>query len=347
MEPAERAAVEARPGLTLLYPIHVVEGAEARVAGLPLAAQLRAIAPNDITLRLSGGRVSDAVWSLPVVDAIVGAFPRARLRVEGDGDAARILRTHLALRAWRSFASAWRSRSALTVHLASLARDARLERTDAGAELIVPRAPYPTRVQHASAHTVDGAQTAGLSAKFAPPRLRLDPLRAHEGRVILRARAKRARGPIVLLLPERGGFPAASYAKVADALVETIGAATFTLGAIDVPGVATLDEHDVLRRAGLLSLAAVCIGDDGDLAHLAAATGAPTLIVHGPTSPTRTGPAASLGASVFTTRGTCEGCEASPGRRCLACLEPARVAKVAEDLAARRWPMDRLLRWLP
>jgi hypothetical protein len=130
-------------------------------------------------------------------------------------------------------------------------------------------------------------------------------------------------------------------------LHDSIGSRAFTLGDVEIVGAPRLPDLEPAVRAALTGLAAVCVGDNDDWAHVAAAAGAPTVIAHGPSSPVGTGPASRLGASVFTTKGTCDECRSAPGRRCLACLEPSRVARVAEDLAAQRWPLDRLLRILP
>jgi ADP-heptose:LPS heptosyltransferase len=126
-----------------------------------------------------------------------------------------------------------------------------------------------------------------------------------------------------------------------------VGASAFVIGDTEIAGAQRLPDVEPAVRAALMGLAAVCVADDGDWAHVAAAAGAPTVIAHGPSSPVRSGPASRLGASVFTTKGMCDACLAAPGRRCLVCLDPMRVARVAEDLAARRWPIDRLLRMLP
>jgi hypothetical protein len=339
----------------VLYPIHVVLGAEARVAGLPLAAEMRAFAPDVVDLDLGGAALCDAVWWLPVVDAASVAFPRATFRVRARDGVKELLSAHrpiasqrLHLRGRLRARLQGRSpRRTLAIELSPRATTAELRGAGDHYSLVVPYAPFPNRAQHVSAHAVDGAQMAGLPATFAPPRLRLTPLVAHRGRALARKVLGKDAGPFVVLMPVPGGYAPASYARAASTLTERIGGRVFSVGDVTIDGAKPFPHTDAATLAGALSLAAVCIGDDWDISHLAAASGAPTVILHGPTSPTRTGPLARHGASAFTTRGTCDACRESPGRQCLACLDPARVADLAEELSARRWPLDRLLRLLP
>jgi hypothetical protein len=333
----------------VLYPIHVVLGAEARVAGLPLAADLHAFAPDLVELDLGGAALCDAVWWLPVVDAACVAFPRATFRVRARDGVKELLAAHrpIANVRRRLRAIARSPRRTLAIELSPRSTTAELRGEGDRRSLVVPFMPFPHRAQHVSAHAVDGAQMAGLPATFAPPRLRLTQLVARRGRALAREALGKRAGPFVVLTPVPGGYSRASYARVAATLMDRIGARVFTVGDVAVDGAPQLPHTDPATLAGALSVAAVCIGDDWDLSHLAAASGAPTVIVHGPTSPTRTGPLARHGASAFTTRGTCDACRKAPGRKCLECLDPVRVADVAEELSAKRWPFDRMLRLLP
>ena len=147
--------------------------------------------------------------------------------------------------------------------------------------------------------------------------------------------------------PEGRGWGTDKLAAMLARLTARIGAAGVVVGDVDVPGAARVRESDPAVTAALLALASVCVGDDDDWAHVGAAVGAPVVTVHGESSPVAFGPASRHGAAAYTTRGTCDACVASPGRRCLACLAPEKVAGVAEELAASGWPWDRLARVMP
>jgi ADP-heptose:LPS heptosyltransferase len=238
--------------------------------------------------------------------------------------------------------------SELEIRLGQSGQPARLEAHGARQRLLVPDAPYPARLQHASAHAVDAAQAAGLPARAARPRLRIEPSVHKQARALCRRLAGGGLGgPLVVLTPGLGGWSTACFAQVAKQLAERIGARSVVLGEREVPGAVHSPVGDPALTAALLALAAVCVGDDGDWSHVAAAVGAPTLIVHGDSSPDHSGPSCRRGVSAFTTSGTCAQCLQHVGRRCLSCLEPLKVTALAERLAARRWPLDRLQRVLP
>jgi ADP-heptose:LPS heptosyltransferase len=181
-----------------------------------------------------------------------------------------------------------------------------------------------------------------LPANVVRPALRLSRGAQREARAMCRSLARG--GPLVVLAPARG-WPVPSFARAFARLRRRIGARGVVLGRAAIDGATNLPRIDPAVGAALLALAAVCIGDDAGWAHVAAAVGAPTVTLHGKTSPLYSGPATRHGAALFTTRGACEAC--APGKRCLSCLDPDRVADVAEDLSARRWPLDRVMRLLP
>jgi hypothetical protein len=332
--------------VSVLHPIHILGDAEARVAGMQLARALAALSPERVKVDLGASSLRRAVWSLPVIDAVADAFPHASLRVVAEGDAARILGAHRP-RVEKKGDRTSPNLAELRVDLAPDVRLACLESRGGVTTLGVPAMPYPHRLQHASAHAVDGGQIAGLPAQACAPRLRLHAWVRREARAACSALAGRRGGPFMVLAPGPGGWSPASFAFVAARLGDRIGARAFVMGDIEIAGVPRLPDLDPAVHAALMGLAAVCVADDGDWAHVAAAVGAPTVIAHGPSSPVCSGPASRFGASVFTTKGSCDECRAAPGRRCLVCLDPVRVTRVAEELAAQRWPVDRLLRLMP
>jgi hypothetical protein len=328
----------------VLYPVHVLEDCEARVSGLALARALSHLAPARVTVELGSASVRHAVWNLPVIEAVALRFPEAELRVFARPEVERLLSPYQR--------PLQRSTPGLTgeleIQLAEPGQPARLEAHGTRQRLLVPDAPYPARLQHASAHAVDAAQAAGLPARASRPRLRIEPSVHKQARALCRRLAGGGLGgPLVVLTPALGGWSTACFAQVAEQLAERIGASVVVIGEREVPGAAHASVGDPTLTAALLALAAVCVGDDGDWAHVAAAVGAPTLIVHGDSSPDHSGPSSWHGVSAFTTRGSCALCLEHSARRCLSCLDPLKVTALAERLAACRWPLDRLQRVLP
>ncbi|HEY2410123.1 MAG TPA: glycosyltransferase family 9 protein [Polyangiaceae bacterium] len=338
----------------MLYPIHVLEDSEARVSGMGLARALSRLLPARVTIQLGAASLRRALWSLPVIEAIASTFVQAELRIRARPEVARLLAAYE-----RPAPVASRLSSELDVHLEQVEDEptanfeassvrAALESTGASHRLTVPAAPFPAHQQHAAAHAVDGAQVAGLPARMYEPRLRIGSQERREARALCRALAGgNFGGPLAVLAPAAGGWSPASFARVLERLREQIGAVGIVVGSLDVPGVRRVVTTDPALVAAMLELAAICIGDDGDWAHVAAAAGAPTLIVHGHTSPVYSGPLCRHSVSAFTTNGDCERCRADQGRRCLACLDPSKVGELAEELSSRRWPFDRLERMMP
>jgi ADP-heptose:LPS heptosyltransferase len=90
----------------------------------------------------------------------------------------------------------------------------------------------------------------------------------------------------------------------------------------------------------VLSLCAVCVGDDTDAAHLAAAVRTPVVAIHGETDPTRVGPASET-ATAFS-RTSCACARSSPLGLCAKCVPVDEVLSAIESYAAERWPWDRV-----
>jgi hypothetical protein len=338
------ALAQSRSGLSLPYPVHVLEDCEARVSGLSLARALSRLQPARVTVELGSASLRRAIWNLPLIEAVALRFPEAELRISARSAVARLLAPYQRPLPRRARGLA----GELEIQLAESGQPARLEAESARQRLIVPDAPYPARLQHASAHAVDAAQAAGLPARASRPCLRIEPRVHKQARALCRRLAGGSLGgPLVVLSPEPGGWSAGCFGRVLALLTERIGARGVVLGELEVPGAVRLPAADPALAAALLALAAVCVGDDGDWAHVAAAVGTPTLIVHGDTSPDHSGPSCRHGVSAFTTKGSCALCLRQSGRRCLPCLDPLKVTALAERLSARRWPLDRLQRVLP
>lgn len=144
-----------------------------------------------------------------------------------------------------------------------------------------------------------------------------------------------APGPVIVLAPggsdEAKRWPRERFAAVArrlasgplaQAQVVVLGAAArdaevtrAVAQSLDADGVAARDlgaKLDLLACAALMERAVLCLGNDNALTHIAAAVGAPTLALFGPTDERVRGPA---GARVRTMRGrTLEEIAADPSR---------------------------------
>ncbi len=328
----------------MLFPVHVLEDCEARVAGLGLEKALARLRLACVVIALGKASLREAVWNLPVIEAISERFPDAELRISASAQVSQLLAAYPR----RARVPAPAAGGTLEVQLQRATQAAHLESSGSEHRLLVPNAPYPKRAQHAAAHAVDAAQVAGLPARMLRPQLRLEAHVRKAARALCRGLSTRGfGGPLLVLAPTLGGWSPARFASVAAQLVERIGAQGLVFGELAVPGVRQAPDASPALLAALLSLAAVCVADDTDWAHVAAAVGTPTLVLHGASSPDHSGPNCRHGVSAFTTQGSCQACREQPGRRCLHCLSAHKVSRLAEQLSARSWPLDRLHRALP
>lgn len=173
----------------------------------------------------------------------------------------------------------------------------------------------------------DWAEAMGADRALAP-RLWIDPAARKSADTI-------AEGPIIALAPggvgEAKRWPQDRFAAVArrlatgplaQAQVVVLGAAArddemtrAIVSSLDADGVAARDlghSLDLLAAAALLERATLCVGNDNALTHIAAAVGAPTLTLFGPTDERVRSP---YGARARTMRGlTLEEIAAAPSR---------------------------------
>jgi ADP-heptose:LPS heptosyltransferase len=328
-------------------PLHLLGNADAAVIGLSLRERLEALRPDTVRVDFVRSGLREAMWSLPLIDALSRRFLDASISFRGSEDTVALLDAHLC-GTWK-VARSRRVRidsPGLIVELKG-ARTTRarlvLGRTD---RLVIPSAPFPRRQQHASAHRIDGGLAAGLDVSPNAPVLRLPDSLHLEARSLARKLAGRSSGPLVgLIVGERGGWGPERFAGVLAELVERIGARGIAIGSARIKGAVHLpDTLSPPLRAALLRRCAVCVGDDTGWSHVAAAVGAPIAILHGATDPLQSGPASAVVESVYTS--LCHH-RRRAGARCLACLSIEKVAAISERLAATRWPWDRIERLLP
>jgi hypothetical protein len=300
-----------------------------------VAARLAAIEPDRVELALERLPLADAMWSLPVIDALRRRYPSAALSVAGEGAAADLVRGHLGAdppkpgpgRILRVVLRADRDRP---LH-------PRLEPDGAAARLMIPRARrhrgLPLR--HLSAEWQAVARGLRLPVRDETPRLRLASGALRLGRAL--AARQPGRAPHVVLLPGRSArhAGAARLREIADLVCARFGGS-----AVELPACAPD------AAAALLHMSALCLGDDVGWAHVAAAVGAPVVTLHGRSCPVRRAPASPRGAAAFTSSEPCGGCDGRGARRCLACLPAERVATLALRLAVAHWPRGTVRRWI-
>jgi ADP-heptose:LPS heptosyltransferase len=304
---------------------------------------------DDVVLDLSRCSLAQGIWALPALDAIAAQMPAARLAVLANDDLAHLLVAHLrSLRPLLSQAqSVVRMEAGRAVPPRALSIElsphptTRPRLSPERDRLRVPSRPFPKRIQHAWGHWVDGARACGFDARAARPKLRLDDRDARRSaRSWLRERFGRRGRTLIALLPsanDDASWGIDRFAQAGRELATRLDASLLCRGA-QVPGATALDDLDIVTAAHVLSLVAVAIGDVDGLVHVAAAVGAAAVSLHGDASAEEHGAASELGAAVSTDRCRCT----IPRPGCVACIAPARVIDVAEQLAGQRWPWDRL-----
>ncbi len=324
--------------------VTVLEDVAFRVDGLRWREQA-SIARDEVVFDLADCSLAQGLWTIPALDGIAAAMPAARLFVRADGDLAELIVAHLraqrhhAVRLSRSSAPAPR---ALWIELSPrVTTRPRLSRD--GDHVRVPSRPFPRRMQHAWGHWVDGARACGFDARATRPQLLLrDREQARAARRWVRERFGRGGRTLIALLPSASSSHASSwgvprFVELGRELASRLDASLLCQGAL-VPGATSLDDLDIVTTAYVLGLVAVAIGDADGVVHLAAAVGASAVSLHGEGSAAEEGVASELGAAISADRCLCS----TPRSGCLACIAPSRVAVVAEQLAGRRWPWDRL-----
>lgn len=328
--------------------VTVLEDVAFRVDGLRFREHV--LGPHaEVLLDLSTCSLAQGMWALPAIDALAAQTSVRTLAVHAEDDLAALVVAHLRAQGrdvQRLVAIEDRDprRGALVVELSPrlAMRPHVSHEPDRGRRLHVPSRPFPKRIQHVWGHWVDGARACGFDARAARPRLCLrDAIAAGAARRWLRERFGRRGRTLVALLPSsvsESSWGIERLAEVGRELEKRLGAALLCHGA-PVPGAVAFDTLDIVTAAHVLGLVAVAIGDADGLVHVAAAVGAGALSLHGgASSPDENGAASELGAAIAAEQCRC------PARRtgCLACIDTGTVVDVAEGLAGKRWPWDRL-----
>jgi len=301
----------------------------ARTAALALrralpAAHLRAVGPRPLLelLRLDGAWDSDAATGAP--ESAAAALARE------SWDAAVVLPPSFSSAWW-----AWRSGARRRIGYRADARDLLL--TDALART-------PRGARHVSAEYLALVEPLG-AAPVTTPDLALEPRARAEAARIAGGAAWALLGPGAIYGPAKC-WPPERFAAVGRTLAGS-GFRVLIVGAAgDAPRCAAVaallpEAVDLAGRTTLAQLAALCAGahavvcNDSGLAHLAAATGAPTVAVFGSTSSAWTAPLGRR-ARVVQHAPVCAPCfrrTCAIGYRCLAAVTAREVLRVIEEAA--------------
>ncbi len=318
--------------------------------------------PAELVVHLGRSSLRRAIWALPAIDAALRRFDGAAVTWSASPLVRALLEGHFEAKRRPGRALAPRPgglRRAPVPPAGGFRVDLLLD--GAPLEVIPPRpgrSSFTLNVRaayhvgdgiHVAARWTRGASNAGLDPASERPALALPASARRHAQGLAHALAGRWNRPLIALLPARrphrrwGALPMAALART---LRERLDARVFVWPPEPVEGCLLPSAAlPPTSAAALLSLTALCVGDDDGWAHVAAAVGAPTLTAHGPTCPVRSGPASALGAAVGAPPCRTGEHPRGPARRCLRCLEPTDVLDLAEQLATQRWPHDLVARW--
>ena len=318
--------------------------------------------------------LGDALLARPLLHALRRTWPRAALRVVGPASLIELLSADPIADDWEAWPARGEERGALIASLAAWRPDAALVlppsfssawfawRTGARERVGYAhegRSPLLTRAlrrpprgdRHLSEEYMELGRALGAGAGPAPPL----PVR-EEGReealALLRKRGL-ARDRVAILGPGAIYGPAKRweperYAALARALardgycVLVCGAASDREPCAEVAaraagGVVSLaGETGITLQAGLCATASLAVCNDSGLAHLAAAVGAPTVVIFGSTSSAWTAP---LGERVRVVQRApvCSPCfqrTCAIGYGCLTAITVADVERACREVAA-------------
>ncbi|MBI3964122.1 MAG: glycosyltransferase family 9 protein [Chloroflexi bacterium] len=297
------------------------------------------------------GALGDTILTIPALAALRSAQPSAELVVVGNASALRLagsLVDHIhsvdsSDLSWLFFPSGrppdFVTGAFADADLVVLWLRASAEPTTAfralGARQVVSCAPL-----EGNGHVAD--RLARSIAHLAPvtlpaiPSLIPDPLAVTEVRDLL-GQTGLVGDAFAVIHPGSGGrrkcWPAERFGALADLIARDLGLAlVFVVGPADEEALTRasaasraarrLDQLSLPQLAALCSLAAVYVGNDSGPSHLAAAVGAPTLTLYGPTNPAEWGTRGRRVAHLYSHAACPDTCDTTT---CLASLEPATV----------------------
>jgi heptosyltransferase-2/heptosyltransferase-3 len=312
----------------------------------------------------------DCVLALPALDALAAAWPAASLDVfvgdhsravfEGRDTIAALHDMHERIDLPRAQRLGWRLRRGRydCIVVLDRSRGLRLAATLARPLRLATARGESPETRHEAQVYLDALKPLGIDAPLTPPRL-TPSVTAHAAASALIP----AGGPYAVLHPGGAENPGASmpekrwpverFAALARWLCAQGVQVRLSGGPGDIArchavaeraglaGSATLaGRADLATAAAVVAHAALYVGPDTGLSHIAAAVGAPTVAIFGPTNPRRYRPLGEL-ARVVAAPGSCAVPDADL-RRSRATPSDARIELV--DVAAVQAACDELLR---
>lgn len=332
--------------------LHVLARVDARLVRGRCLPELAAVQPDSLVFELGGAGVGQAVWALPIVDALLARFPGRPIEIAGAATPTALLVAHCAAKGRRTVIPAT-AQEPLRVTLGARPGPPRIRRAGAGWHLQLPRSggrcvAFSPPHAHAAVRLGESGFMAGLDVAPAAPRLRVEAALNKRARTLLGQLCAERGRPLIALLPAHDPRRSCGIERlwqVGQRLVERMGGTVVQLG-----GPAGPPQGVTVARAGpaaplaaaLLALAAVSVSDDTGWCQVAAACDAPVAAVFGPSDPDRHGPISPRAAVLWASAQDCVGCAPQRGTRCLRCVPLQRWVDAAEQVAAAHWPRDRL-----
>ncbi|MDE2998924.1 MAG: glycosyltransferase family 9 protein [Gemmatimonadota bacterium] len=273
--------------------------------------------PKQISIMRSGA-IGDFVLTLPAVNALRAAYPRAHLQLIGNPSILRLapLKDHVDVNS-AEVAGLYNPVGPVPERTRTLFSDVDLllayaVDTDRSlqsrlTEIVSGRAvvydPRPTGGVHVVEHLLTPLRWMGIPASDPMPRIRpaVDEL-AQAGEILKRHGLA---SPLIAIHPGSGGrdkcWPLTSYFELARRLATRGAGVMAVCGPVERDVVDELPAHltclvprDLRSLAALLHAADLFIGNDSGPGHIAAAVGTPTLTLFGPTDAETWAPRHSL-----------------------------------------------------
>jgi ADP-heptose:LPS heptosyltransferase len=281
------------------------------ILATPLLAALRRGYPDAAIDWAAGSMVVDALRGHPALSRVLDCGPLAN-PASRPGSLLRLVRQ---LRAGHYDLAVVPDRSpliGLAVWLAGIPRRAGLDSAGRGFSYTV-RAPVdPDVIRHEAEIYLDIARALGLDTKDCWADVPPTPAALEAARDALK-QARAADKPLIVVHPGGGvnagmtliekRWPATCFAALADRIADAIGgqiaviglesdrpAVTAFMQAIAQPVLDLTLRLSLAATGALASLAALYIGNDNGVAHLAAASGGKVLMIFGPSDPRRYAP---------------------------------------------------------
>ncbi|MFH1008078.1 MAG: glycosyltransferase family 9 protein [Candidatus Latescibacterota bacterium] len=321
-------------------------------------------------LVIRAGAIGDLILTLPVLRALRKRFPGAYLEVMGHPHTLALIEGQRVLDAVSSIDQ----REVAQLCLPDAPITEKLRRTFGAFDLIVAYTadvkgpliinlqrtgtcrviawpPFPTKRIHEADHLLDALQSLGITSSDHAPGLFPTSLDRVFAAQFFDTHSLCSSRPVLALHPGSGSaskcWPADHFARIADWAIQSLSAAVLLITgpADEKAGIQMLQgmrerplrvsDSTLPQLAALLQRCSAFIGNDSGITHLAAAVGAPTGALFGPTDPRIWGPRGKT-VRVLHHEMDCSPCDTLNRKRCphRTCMEAIGVQEVAELVLA-------------